>query len=173
MTNPLTAPSAWENSTQPIAGLAALDALAQSLATSLRPGDVVALSGDLGAGKTTLVQRLARHLGVREPVTSPTFVLMHEYHAEGGMPLLHADFYRLEGEQAASLAEEIQGVIACGNSLVIVEWAEFGPFLAPFVTLSIHLGLPSQAPPTHADPAMGEPRTVSLRWHRAPEASHG
>ncbi|RIK11363.1 MAG: tRNA (adenosine(37)-N6)-threonylcarbamoyltransferase complex ATPase subunit type 1 TsaE [Acidobacteria bacterium] len=64
------------------------------LAALLRPGDVILLSGKLGAGKTTLAQGIAAGLGVEEQVTSPTFVLLQEY--EGRIPLRHADLYRLE-----------------------------------------------------------------------------
>ena len=68
-------------------------AIAETLAAALHPGDVVALSGDLGAGKTCFVQGAARAMGVSERVTSPTFVLVREY--QGTYPILHLDVYRL------------------------------------------------------------------------------
>ncbi|MEA2488105.1 MAG: tRNA threonylcarbamoyladenosine biosynthesis protein TsaE, partial [Actinomycetota bacterium] len=68
-----------------------------SLAPVLLPGDVISLSGDLGAGKTVFVQGLATALGVQRRVTSPTFVIVHEY--EGRFPILHLDVYRLDSFQ--------------------------------------------------------------------------
>ncbi|MCA1831649.1 MAG: tRNA (adenosine(37)-N6)-threonylcarbamoyltransferase complex ATPase subunit type 1 TsaE [Actinomycetota bacterium] len=67
--------------------------IAEIVAPFLGPGDVIALSGDLGAGKTCFVQGAARGLGVKERVTSPSFVLMRTYH--GSLPVLHLDVYRL------------------------------------------------------------------------------
>ena len=64
------------------------------LAQQLRPGDVIAYSGDLGAGKTAFTRGLARGFGIREPVTSPTYTIVNEY-LTGTMPLFHFDMYRL------------------------------------------------------------------------------
>lgn len=90
------------------------------LAQVLQPGDILWLRGELGAGKTTLAQGIARGLGVHEPVLSPTFTLIREH--RGRLPFFHADAYRLEGaEQAADLGLpeyfERGGVFA-------IEWAE-------------------------------------------------
>ena len=71
--------------------------LASAITPVLKPGDVIVLAGDLGAGKTTFVQGLGAGLGVNEPITSPTFILMKEY--LGRFPLLHLDVYRLSGVQ--------------------------------------------------------------------------
>ena len=68
--------------------------LGEALALRLRPGDVVAYRGDLGAGKTAFTRGLAKGLGVREPVTSPTYTIVNEY-TSGRMPLFHFDMYRL------------------------------------------------------------------------------
>ena len=70
------------------------EALGQRLAALLRPGDVVAFWGDLGAGKTAFTRGLARGLGITEVVTSPTYTLVNEY-LSGRMPLFHFDMYRL------------------------------------------------------------------------------
>lgn len=82
-------------------------------------GDVLALQGDLGAGKTTFTQGLAEGLGIQEGVRSPTFTLIHEY--EGRLPLYHLDVYRL-GQQAA---QEDLGYddYFYGDGVTVIEWA--------------------------------------------------
>ncbi|MFL5955891.1 MAG: tRNA (adenosine(37)-N6)-threonylcarbamoyltransferase complex ATPase subunit type 1 TsaE, partial [Solirubrobacterales bacterium] len=72
------------------------EALGAALAVDLRPGDVVLVAGDLGAGKTTFVRGAARALGVGEPVTSPTFTIGARYH--GRVPVAHLDLFRLGGD---------------------------------------------------------------------------
>jgi tRNA threonylcarbamoyl adenosine modification protein YjeE len=110
-----------------LAGLPATQRLAESLAAVLRPGDVLGLDGDLGAGKTTFVRFLARALGVTAPVTSPTFTLAQIYEVtatEPGGPLLihHIDAYRLGGDaDAEDLA--LPELLDSGG-IVVVEWAE-------------------------------------------------
>ena len=96
-------------------------AVAQDLAAVLRPGDVILLKGDLGAGKTTWTQGLAKGLGVIEEVTSPTFVIISEYHS-GRLPLYHIDAYRLEDPAEAEnlgLPELFEG-----GGVTVVEWPE-------------------------------------------------
>jgi tRNA threonylcarbamoyladenosine biosynthesis protein TsaE len=88
---------------------------------ALAPPMLIAISGDLGAGKTTLVQAICRGYGVTEPVTSPTFALVHEYHAPRS-PVFHVDLYRLDR------VDELTGVgwddIVRAEALVLVEWPE-------------------------------------------------
>ncbi len=93
-------------------------ALAQTVAARVQSGDVLLLSGNLGAGKTAFVRGLALGLGVPgDEVTSPTFTLIHEYRG-GRLPLFHADLYRLEPSAAEELGlEQLDGVLA-------VEWPE-------------------------------------------------
>ncbi|GIM46300.1 tRNA (adenosine(37)-N6)-threonylcarbamoyltransferase complex ATPase subunit type 1 TsaE [Collibacillus ludicampi] len=93
---------------------------AEILGELAKPGDVLTLHGDLGAGKTTFTQGLARGLGVGQSVSSPTFTLIHEY--EGRIPLYHIDVYRL-GKHAA---EEDLGYdeYFYGEGVTVVEWAE-------------------------------------------------
>ena len=103
-------------------------ALARTLAAALRRGDVLALSGDLGAGKTHFVKGLAAGLGTAASVTSPTFTLLHEYPG-GRLPLYHFDFYRLDAADEAlkiGLDEYLDGDGAC-----VIEWAEKFPALLP------------------------------------------
>lgn len=99
---------------------AAMVALGRALAPSLRPGDLVVLSGDLGAGKTTLTRGIGEGLGVRGAVTSPTFVIARVHPAPTGHPpLMHVDAYRL-----SSLAEvdDLDLDAAQEDSVTVVEW---------------------------------------------------
>ncbi len=94
--------------------------LGEAMARVLQPGDIIWLRGELGAGKTTLAQGIARGLGVNEPVLSPTFTLIREH--RGRLPFFHADAYRLEGaEQAVDLG--LQEYFQRGG-VFAVEWAE-------------------------------------------------
>ena len=102
-------------------------ALGAGLAKLLRPGDVLALEGQLGAGKTVFVKGLARGLGTDPalPVTSPSFTLLHEY--PGPLPLYHFDFYRLARlEDALGLGYE---EYFDGDGVCAVEWADKFPGL--------------------------------------------
>ena len=96
-------------------------AFGERLGRLLRPGDVVALDGELGSGKTTLIQGIAQGLG-RDPgtVRSPTFVLVREY--PGEVPLVHVDGYRLEGAPAAA-ALDVELLFA-PHKITLIEWAE-------------------------------------------------
>ncbi len=91
------------------------------LAEKLQPGSVVALSGDLGTGKTTLTKYIAEGLGITENVTSPTFTIIREY--EGGrLPLYHFDVYRVKDEE--ELFEIGYEDYFYGNGVTVVEWAD-------------------------------------------------
>ena len=116
---------------------AQLAAWGESFARALRRPAVVALSGELGAGKTTLVRAIARGLGAKGPVTSPTFALVHRYDA-GGECVWHVDAYRLKPADDVrdlgfeDMAKEPRGV-------VLVEWPERLGAAAPAFTHRIHL----------------------------------
>lgn len=103
--------------------------LARRLAGVLRPGTVICLDGDLGAGKTLFVQNLAASLGVQGEVTSPTFNLMNVYE-DGRLPLVHFDLYRLEQEYEL---DEIgfYDYVENPDGLVLIEWAEKFPECLP------------------------------------------
>ena len=92
-------------------------AIGRKLAGLLRPGDVILLEGRLGAGKTLLASGIAEGLGVSEPVTSPSFVLVRSY--VGFLPLVHADVYRL-----GSMAEldDLELPAAASDGVLLVEW---------------------------------------------------
>ncbi len=107
--------------------------LAAALAAELVPGDVLALLGDLGSGKTCFVQGLAQGLDCAGPVTSPTFTLINEY--PGRLRVYHADLYRLHGPdeaQAAGLEECMQGA-----GITVIEWADRARVLWPERTIEI------------------------------------
>jgi tRNA threonylcarbamoyladenosine biosynthesis protein TsaE len=96
-------------------------ALAMELARSLRPGDVVLLAGQLGAGKTAFVRGIAQGLGIDpDEVSSPTFTLVHEYRG-GRLTLYHADLYRLERAATDDLGLEEMGV---KDGVLAVEWPD-------------------------------------------------
>jgi tRNA threonylcarbamoyladenosine biosynthesis protein TsaE len=107
-------------------------AFGRQLAEEAQPGDVWALAGDLGAGKTQLVQGAAAGLHCAAAVTSPTFNLLHEYPG-GRLLLFHFDFYRLRSA-AEALALGLDEYLAAGG-LTIIEWADKFPELLPAGTL--------------------------------------
>lgn len=108
-------------------------ALARQFASELKPGDVVCLEGDLGAGKTTFTQGLAAALGVAGRVTSPTFCLVQEHRgreeASRSAFLVHMDLYRLRGEEDV-LAIGWEDYLAEG-AILVVEWPERAGSLIP------------------------------------------
>lgn len=110
--------------------------LAVKLVSTLRPGDVLALEGELGSGKTQFVQGLAKGLGVSQDgyVRSPTFTLLNEY--RGRMPLYHFDFYRLYDPlelDDLGLEEYFDG-----KGITVIEWADKFPGALPERTMHIH-----------------------------------
>ncbi|OKH59654.1 tRNA (adenosine(37)-N6)-threonylcarbamoyltransferase complex ATPase subunit type 1 TsaE [Scytonema sp. HK-05] len=111
-----------------LADAAATRKLGIALGQSLNAGNVILLQGDLGAGKTTLVQGIGFGLGISDPIVSPTFTLINEY-MEGRLPLYHLDLYRLEPKQVAALNLETywEGVEVTPG-IVAIEWAERMPY---------------------------------------------
>jgi len=100
--------------------------LAAAVAACCAPGDVLLLSGDLGAGKTTFAQGFGRALGIDEPVTSPTFTLVRQYEVAPGpsgvRTLLHADVYRLD--RLAEIADLGLGQLVEDGGVALVEWGD-------------------------------------------------
>jgi tRNA threonylcarbamoyladenosine biosynthesis protein TsaE len=122
------------------------EAIGAALAQELEPGDVVTVSGDLGAGKTTLVRGACRALGVESPVTSPTYTIGNRY--PGRVPVSHLDLYRFHGFSAAEwgdLEPYFEGAVA------FVEWPEAAADSLPAPRVAVTLA--------HSSP---EHRRVSL-----------
>ena len=116
---------------------AATEAAGARLARHLRGGMVVTLAGDLGTGKTTLTRAIGRGFGVEEPVTSPTFALVHEYEARQQRRLLHVDLYRIRGpHQLANLGWEN---LLDAPAVLIIEWPDRAGPLIPEDALAITL----------------------------------
>lgn len=95
--------------------------LGKAIGNSSKGHDLLLLTGDLGAGKTTLTKGIAKALGIRRPVKSPTFTIVREYR-EGKMPLFHMDMYRLEDGDLSSI--DMPGYLS-ESGLVVIEWPQF------------------------------------------------
>ena len=113
--------------------------LGEKLGKTLKRGDVIALVGDLGTGKTCLTQGIARGVGIApdEVVNSPSYILINEYNAE--IPIYHIDLYRLENSEEIAelgLSEYIEG-----DGICIIEWAERMSDLLPDTCIKIHITL--------------------------------
>ena len=111
-------------------------AIAQKLAQLLKPGDVLLLLGDMGAGKSEFTRGLARGLGVQGPVTSPTFTIL-QVHEDGRLPLYHFDWYRLNDVE--ELYELSMDEYLHGDGVAVVEWPSRAPEAVPDCRLEIAL----------------------------------
>jgi tRNA threonylcarbamoyladenosine biosynthesis protein TsaE len=125
----------------------ATSALGRALATAARPGDVVCLWGELGAGKTYLAKAFGAGLGVTDTITSPSFILMAEY--AGRLPLFHLDLYRLADASDALAGGLIDDRQAAGVTLV--EWPD-----------RLGTALPARRLDVRIDGSGDEPRTITL-----------
>ena len=141
--------------------------LAAAVAGLLQPGDVVSLSGELGAGKTCFVQGAARALGVRRKVTSPTFLLVRVYD-EATPPVVHCDVYRLEVLQdVLDLGDEVMA----DDAVTFIEWGDAVARLLPDDRLDVEVLLvddPADDPAgtdAEAEAAGRARRRVRLRGH--------
>ena len=112
--------------------------LGEIIGNSLNPGTIIALVGELGAGKSVLVKGLARGLGIEEEPNSPTFVIMNCY--EGKMPLYHFDLYRVADEDELSAMGYKE--FFYGGGVSAVEWADRVPGIYPDNTIEIEIKIP-------------------------------
>jgi len=122
-------------------------------------GDIITLSGDLGAGKTTLTKGIAKGMGITAPVSSPTFTIIKEY-AEGRLPLYHFDLYRLgEGalDEDLGYEEYLYGVGVC-----VIEWSEYISELLPDNRLNITIK--HRANIANRDNVVDDARTISFSY---------
>jgi len=124
-------------------GQAELAAWGEAYGRALHAPACITLAGDLGAGKTTLVQAIARGIGVSEPVTSPTYALVHEYASPIG-PVHHLDLYRLR--EPSQLAQLGWDDLLRGGGIVLVEWPERAERLLPSAARAITLAHVSGKP---------------------------
>ena len=123
----------FKNSPYEVTSEAEMVALGRSMAAELEPGQVFGLVGDLGAGKTHLVQGILEGLGAGNPAASPTFSLVHE-HDDGALPVAHFDFYRMKSPQEA-IGIDWDEYLESGR-ILLVEWADrFDGELMPADTL--------------------------------------
>src|SRR6187399_204162 len=115
-----------------VTSLEGTHAVAGALARLSRSGDIILLAGEMGAGKTAFAQGFGRALGVTEPITSPTFTLVHSYPLSHRLTLHHADIYRLE--RTSDIDDLALPELASFNGIVLVEWGDvagsaFGDYL--------------------------------------------
>jgi len=111
--------------------------LAKDFVKNLKGGCFINLYGEIGAGKTAFVKLVADALDVKERVTSPSFVILNEYHS-GKLPVYHFDLYRLENEGVKTISDELREYSE-GNNLTFVEWAEFSQNEIPFKHIDIRV----------------------------------
>lgn len=131
-------------------------ALGGRLARALKPGDIVRLEGDLGAGKTALARAVIRALADDESleVPSPTFALVQPYETTAG-PVLHADLYRLADPRET---DEL-GLLDNPAAIVLLEWAERDPHLSALATTTVALAIPAKGQGREARITFADGRT--------------
>lgn len=132
-----------------VADLSETHAVAAAVASLARAGDVIVLSGEMGVGKTAFAQGFGRALGITDPITSPTFTLVHSYPTNGRLTLHHADLYRLD--RTVDVEELALPELAAYRGIVLVEWGDVAT-AALGDHLEIHL-----AHPTDLDEPLDEP----------------
>lgn len=114
-----------------------INTVAKEIAAMLDKNKVMALHGDMGAGKTTLVHAICEAMDVKDTVGSPTFSIINQYEAGDGQTIYHIDMYRLKDEQEAVQAG-VEDCLYSGN-YCFVEWPEKAPGIFPGETLHVHI----------------------------------
>ena len=110
--------------------------IGKKLAETVRPGEIYTLNGDLGVGKTVFTKGLAAGLGIKEPVTSPTFTILQEYES-GRLPLYHFDVYRIgDPEEMDEIGYEDYFY---GRGICLIEWAELIEELIPEEAFAVYI----------------------------------
>jgi tRNA threonylcarbamoyladenosine biosynthesis protein TsaE len=146
---------------------AATGALGARLGRCLRVGDLVVLSGPLGAGKTSLTQGIAAGLGVSGPVTSPTFVLARAH--RGAVPMVHADLYRLRDAGAPAQAlTDLELEAALEDGVVVVEWGEGLVEELAASRLDVRLSLGGRTAMNRDEGRIARVRATGPRWRVVP-----
>ena len=121
-----------------IQNLKDLQIFASVMAQNLKPGNIILLTGELGAGKTTLVKSIGKALKVKEHITSPSFTLIQKY--QGKYPILHLDLYRLHSEKEM-LNLDLQNFLDKPDSLVFIEWGNKLNSLTPAHSLILDFSI--------------------------------
>jgi tRNA threonylcarbamoyladenosine biosynthesis protein TsaE len=134
----------------------------QALASMLQPRDTVVLTGDLGAGKTTLVQGIGRGLGVEDHVASPTFTLVREY--TGRLDIAHVDVYRLERVQ--DVLELALDELGGPERVLLIEWGDAVSDLLPEDRLRVDLTTERSDAETRRIVMTPQGRSWAVRWER-------
>lgn len=116
------------------------ESIAQKLAQRVKPGEVICISGELGAGKTSFTQALLKALGVKEKVVSPTYTIMHEYHGQQIGSIYHVDLYRLNSTQEIETIG-IRQLVQSRFGLLIIEWPEKIAQQLPKESIRIHIDI--------------------------------
>ncbi len=111
--------------------------LAKKFAQFMKTGGCVCLYGDIGAGKTAFCREVAKTLGVKEEITSPSFVILNEYKT-GIVPIYHFDLYRLENEGVKSIFDELEEYTN-SNVVTFIEWAQFSNLKTPFECINLQI----------------------------------
>jgi tRNA threonylcarbamoyladenosine biosynthesis protein TsaE len=143
-----------------VADLSGTHAIAAAVAALARAGDVVVLAGDMGAGKTAFAQGFGKALGVTEPITSPTFTLVHSYPLSRRMTLHHADLYRLDS--TSDVEDLALHELAAFDGIVLIEWGDVAS-----ATLGDHLEVrlthvePDPDPPAGEQTGVDEPESAA------------
>jgi tRNA threonylcarbamoyladenosine biosynthesis protein TsaE len=150
--------------------LADTRAIAAALAAESRAGDLLVLSGEMGAGKTAFAQGFGAALGVTEPITSPTFTLVHSYDTPGRVTLHHADLYRLSTHHEVAdlaLAELLES-----DGIVLVEWGDVVE-RSLGEHLTVHLEHDSADDDARCITVSATGRAWAMRWARVEQALAG